>query len=196
MGKEEIIEAFTNYEGDKDALINELTKICGWSDFISNETYKEGKIGELFIKNFDSNNYSIEVKSEVDKYQETGNVFIETHQFCKQKNDWVESGINLTKSDIWAIPFLSNGEPETAIISKTKNIKKLINKIKNDDALHEIFFFEKGRTYKGSPARGYLISINTLLQTKSSRLRALTLISELTFQKTLLEDKLAETIRK
>ena len=178
MMKEKIIEAFKNYEGSKDELIHELTQICGWSDITQTESHKEGKIGELFIDMYNKGEYKIEVKTEVDIFQSSGNVFIETHQWNRYKNEWVPSGINISKSDIWSTPFLLNGIAEVAIVSRTKHIKELVNKIKNDKILHDIFFHEKPQTRKGSAARGYKVSINDLLEANISRLNHLKIISE------------------
>lgn len=199
MKKEQIIEAFTNYEGNKDELINELTQICGWSDITSTDSYQEGKIGELFIDLYNRGHYKIEVKTEVDIFQTSGNVFIETHQWNNRKNEWVPSGINISKSDIWATPFLQNGQAEVAIVSKTKHIKELVDKIKNDKILHDIFFHEKPQTKKGSAARGYKVSINDLLEANISRLNHLKIISELKndiYANQITIDKLIELTRK
>jgi len=197
MGKELIIEAFTNYEGDKDALLNQLTKICGWTDITLTESHRVGKIGEAFFKDMLNDTINIEVKTEDDVWASSGNLFIEDSQWSQQEKKYLPSSIETTKSDIWCIALLDDKwNPIGGMHIKTQIVKDVVNVIKNDTDLYKIYHKNKPKNAKGTAGSGYVIPIDMLFGYSKSKVDLLATISFLSKTIENLEDKLAETIRK
>ena len=84
--------------------------------FVDNEVQQKfdhdlafGKLGEDFVKNFQSENNKIEVKTERDIWKTTGNIAIEIR--CRGK----KSGISVTEAETW-IHLLSYKNKEVKVV--------------------------------------------------------------------------------
>ena len=65
----------------------------------------------------------IEVKSERDIWQKTGNIAIEYESYGKP------SGINATESDYWFHNLCIGDDVFATVVFKTKNLKRIINNL-------------------------------------------------------------------
>ena len=70
-----------------------------WSDFDLDFSY--GAEGEQLVKELLTNGKTVEVKRDR-RWIETGNIWIETSMYSIKHNDWVASGIMVTKAKYWA----------------------------------------------------------------------------------------------
>jgi len=104
-------------------------------------TIREEKIAEMFT------NKKIEVKSERDMWQRTGNIAIEYESWNKP------SGINATESDYW-FHNLCIGENEyCALVFKTDVLRKIVDKL-------DYFKTVSGGDHRAS--KMYLVNIQKL----------------------------------
>ena len=78
---------------------------------------REKKIAEML------ENKKIEVKSERDIWQTSGNIAVEYESYGKP------SGINSTESDYWFHNLCIGDETFATIVFETKNLKKIINNL-------------------------------------------------------------------
>ena len=78
---------------------------------------REKKIAEML------ENKKIEVKSERDIWQKTGNIAIEYESYGKP------SGINATESDYWFHNLCIGDDVFATVVFKTKNLKRIINNL-------------------------------------------------------------------
>ena len=78
---------------------------------------REKKIAEML------ENKKIEVKSERDIWQKTGNIAIEYESYGKP------SGINATQSDYWFHNLCIGDDVFATVVFKTKNLKRIINNL-------------------------------------------------------------------
>lgn len=62
--------------------------------------FRDGRQGEQAVANLLSIE-TVEVKTDR-KWYATGNLYIETYYWSVSKNDWVPSGINISKATHWA----------------------------------------------------------------------------------------------
>ena len=89
----------------------------------------------------------IEVKSERDVWQKTGNIAIEYECYCKP------SGINATESDYWFHNLCIGDETFATIVFDTTSLKRIINNL------------DKKRSVSGgdnNAARMYLLNLQKL----------------------------------
>ena len=81
-----------------------------------------GKIREEQVAEMLQNG-KIEVKSERDIWQKTGNIAIEYESYGKP------SGINATESDYWFHNLCIGDDVFATVVFKTKNLKRIINNL-------------------------------------------------------------------
>ena len=81
-----------------------------------------GKVREKLVADM-LQNKKIEVKSERDVWQKTGNIAIEYECYGKP------SGINTTESDYWFHNLCIGDETFATLFFDTKSLKKIINKL-------------------------------------------------------------------
>ena len=101
--------------------------------FVDNEVQQKfdhdlafGKLGEDFVKNFQSENNKIEVKTERDIWKTTGNIAIEIR--CRGK----KSGISVTEAETWIHLLSYKNKIESGFILRTKFLKdKIVELHKN-----------------------------------------------------------------
>ena len=101
--------------------------------FVDNEVQQKfdhdlafGKLGEDFVKNFQSENNKIEVKTERDIWKSTGNIAIEIR--CRGK----KSGISVTDAETWIHLLSYKNKIESGFILRTKFLKdKIVEMHKN-----------------------------------------------------------------
>ena len=98
--------------------------------FVDNEVQQKfdhdlafGKLGEDFVKNFQSENNKIEVKTERDIWKSTGNIAIEIR--CRGK----KSGISVTDAETWIHLLSYKNKIESGFILRTKFLKDKIVEI-------------------------------------------------------------------
>ena len=88
-----------------------------------------GRLGEDFVKNFQSENNKIEVKTERDIWKTTGNIAIEIR--CRGKL----SGISATEAETWIHLLSYNNVIEGGFIFKTQLLRDKIKKLHKDGNL-------------------------------------------------------------
>ena len=88
-----------------------------------------GRLGEDFVKAFQSKNTKIEVKTERDQWKETGNIAIE----IRYKGN--KSGISVTDSETWIHLLSYNNVIEGGFIFKTQLLRDKIKKLHKDGNL-------------------------------------------------------------
>tara|TARA_Y100001938_G_C8019592_1_gene394526 strand:- start:309 stop:692 length:384 start_codon:yes stop_codon:yes gene_type:complete len=88
-----------------------------------------GKLGEDFVKNFQSKNNKVEVKTERDIWKTTGNIAIE--MTCRGKR----SGISVTEAETWIHLLSYKNVIEGGLILKTKDLKDEIKRRKANGTL-------------------------------------------------------------
>ena len=101
--------------------------------FVDNEVQQKfdhdlefGKLGEDFVKNFQSENNKIEVKTERDIWKTTGNIAIEIR--CRGK----KSGISVTEAQTWIHLLSYKNKIEGGFVFQTKYLKdKIVEMHKN-----------------------------------------------------------------
>ena len=101
--------------------------------FVDNEVQQKfdhdlefGKLGEDFVKNFQSENNKIEVKTERDIWKTTKNIAIEIR--CRGK----KSGISVTEAQTWIHLLSYKNKIEGGFIFQTKYLKdKIVEMHKN-----------------------------------------------------------------
>ena len=81
-----------------------------------------GKVREQLVADM-LQDKKIEVKSERDMWQRTGNIAIEYESYGKP------SGINATESDYWFHNLCIGDDVFATVVFKTKNLKKIINNL-------------------------------------------------------------------
>tara|TARA_Y100000004_G_scaffold93378_1_gene104550 strand:- start:329 stop:748 length:420 start_codon:yes stop_codon:yes gene_type:complete len=81
-----------------------------------------GKVREKLVADM-LQNKKIEVKSERDVWQKTGNIAIEYECYGKP------SGINTTESDYWFHNLCIGDETFATLVFDTRSLKKIINKL-------------------------------------------------------------------
>ena len=79
-----------------------------------------GRLGEDFVKNFQSENNKIEVKTERDIWKTTGNIAIEIR--CRGK----KSGISVTEAQTWIHLLSYKNKIEGGFVFQTKYLKDKI----------------------------------------------------------------------
>ena len=107
---------------------------------------KYGKVREQMIVDM-LQDKKIEVKSERDIWQTSGNIAVEYESYGKP------SGINSTESDYWFHNLCIGDETFATIVFETKNLKKIINNL------------DYKRSVKGgdnNASRMYLLNIQKL----------------------------------
>ena len=107
-------------------------------------TIREDKIADLFT------NKKIEVKSERDKWQKTGNIAIEYESYGKP------SGINATEADYWFHNLCIDGDIYATLVFKTDTLRKLIDSLDKKKVV-------SGGDHKAS--KRYLVNIKQLFST-------------------------------
>lgn len=101
--------------------------------FVDNEVQQKfdhdlafGKLGEDFVKNFQSENNKIEVKTERDIWKTTKNIAIEIR--CRGK----KSGISVTEAQTWIHLLSYKNKIEGGFVFQTKYLKdKIVEMHKN-----------------------------------------------------------------
>lgn len=195
--KEEIIEAFTNYEGDKDELLHQLTQICGRTDFTLTLSHRVGKIGEAFFKDAFDDKLDVEVKTEDDIWASTGNLFIEDSQWSQQEKRYLPSSIETTQSDLWCIALLDDKYNVVGgVFIETQLVKNVVETIKEDETLYKRYHRPKPKNKKGTAGSGYVIPIELIFGYDKSNLNLLGTIAFLSKTVENLEYLLAEERRK
>jgi len=81
-----------------------------------------GKVREQFVADM-LQNKKIEVKSERDKWQKTGNIAIEYESYGKP------SGINATEADYWFHNLCIGDDVFCTLVFNVDNLKKLIDRL-------------------------------------------------------------------
>lgn len=81
-----------------------------------------GKVREQLVADM-LQDKKIEVKSERDVWQKTGNIAIEYESYGKP------SGINATESDYWFHNLCIGDDVFATVVFKTKNLKRIINNL-------------------------------------------------------------------
>lgn len=82
--------------------------------------FSKGKEGENLVEETLLSG-TIEVKTDL-RWQETGNLYVETECFYQTSQSWEPSGLSVTKADYWA--FVLNG---LIIILPTKDLKIIVD---------------------------------------------------------------------
>ena len=115
--------------------LKKIIEVCGeaylWKGgkwvFVDNEVQQKfdhdlafGKLGEDFVKNFQSENNKIEVKTERDIWKTTKNIAIEIR--CRGK----KSGISVTEAQTWIHLLSYKNKIEGGFIFQTKYLKDKI----------------------------------------------------------------------
>ena len=108
-----------------------------------------GKVREQFVADM-LQNKKIEVKSERDKWQKTGNIAIEYESYGKP------SGINATDSDYWFHNLCVGDEVFGTLVFETKMLKKIINASINANQVRSV----SGGDHNAS--RMYLMNIQNI----------------------------------
>ena len=85
-----------------------------------------GRLGEDFVKAFQSKNTKVEVKTERDIWKTTGNIAIEIR--CRGKL----SGISATEAETWIHLLSWKNKIEGGYIFSTDYLKRKIKKLKED----------------------------------------------------------------
>ena len=85
-----------------------------------------GRLGEDFVKAFQSKNTKVEVKTERDIWKTTGNIAIEIR--CRGKL----SGISATEAETWIHLLSWKNKIEGGYIFSTEYLKRKIKKLKED----------------------------------------------------------------
>ena len=88
-----------------------------------------GKLGEDFVKNFQSENNKVEVKTERDIWKTTGNIAIEIR--CRGKL----SGLSVTDAQTWIHLLSYEGKIEGGYIFSTDYLKRKIRKLKDNNEI-------------------------------------------------------------
>ena len=88
-----------------------------------------GRLGEDFVKAFQSKNTKVEVKTERDIWKTTGNIAIEIR--CRGKL----SGISATEAETWIHLLSYNNVIEGGFIFKTQLLRDKIKKLHKDGNL-------------------------------------------------------------
>ena len=127
--------------------------------FVDNEVQQKfdddlafGKLGEDFVKNFQSENNKIEVKTERDIWKSTGNIAIEIR--CRGK----KSGISVTDAETWIHLLSYKNKIESGFILRTKFLKdKIVEMHKNktikivmggDDNMSQMVLIPREKLFK------------------------------------------------
>lgn len=79
-----------------------------------------GRQGELLVEELLTGGKRVEVKRDR-RWQDTGNVYIETDCFFTKNNQWAPSGLSVTEAEYWA--FVLN---ETVIMLPTATLKHAV----------------------------------------------------------------------
>ena len=108
-----------------------------------------GKVREKLVADM-LQDKKIEVKSERDVWQRTGNIAIEYECYGKP------SGINATESDYWFHNLCIDGDIYATLVFKTDTLKKLIRSLDKKKIVN-------GGDYKAS--KMYLVNIKKLFST-------------------------------
>ena len=118
--------------------LKKIIEVCGeaylWKGdkwmFVDNEVQQKfdhdlefGKLGEDFVKNFQSENNKIEVKTERDIWKTTGNIAVEIR--CNGKL----SGLSVTEADTWIHLLSYNNKIEGGFIFNTSYLKDRIGEL-------------------------------------------------------------------
>ena len=88
-----------------------------------------GRLGEDFVKNFQSENNKVEVKTERDIWKTTGNIAIEIR--CRGKL----SGLSVTDAQTWIHLLSYKGKIEGGYIFSTDYLKRKIRELKDNDEI-------------------------------------------------------------
>lgn len=83
-----------------------------------------GKQWEEYIDNLFKGMYTCEVKTERDKWAQTGNICIEVESYGKP------SGINATTSDIWVQNLVKDNKLVASIVIPTDVLRELVQKVR------------------------------------------------------------------
>ena len=102
---------------------------CKGHDLKVEEDMLFGKIGEEFTKELFEGNTKIEIKTERDIWEKTGNIAIEIR--CKGK----PSGISTTESSVWIHLLSKNKAIKGGFIFKVDKLKAKIKKLHNEGNL-------------------------------------------------------------
>ena len=102
---------------------------CKTHDLHVKEDMLFGKIGEDFTKDLFEGNTKIEIKTERDIWEKTGNIAIEIRYKGKP------SGISSTESSVWIHLLSINGVIKGGFIFKVDQLKDKIKKLHNDGNL-------------------------------------------------------------
>lgn len=88
-----------------------------------------GRLGEDFVKNFQSENNKVEVKTERDIWKTTGNIAIEIR--CRGKL----SGLSVTDAQTWIHLLSYEGKIEGGYIFSTDYLKRKIRELKDNNEI-------------------------------------------------------------
>ena len=95
---------------------------------------------------------TIEVKSEIDRWVETGNHFVEMWSRGKR------SGLSTTQAKYWAVNFYKDDEFQHNIILRVDKLKKIIKLYRDTDTIR------KKQGGDSNTSKGWLVPINLLIQ--------------------------------
>jgi|TARA_R110000744_G_scaffold298475_2_gene408130 hypothetical protein len=98
---------------------------------------------------------TIEVKSEIDRWVETGNHFVETWSRGKR------SGLSTTQAKYWAVNFYKDDEFQHNIILPVDKLKKIIKLYRDTDTIR------KKQGGDNNTSEGWLVPINLLIQARN-----------------------------
>ena len=91
----------------------------------------EGQLGELHFLSLASERCKIEVKTEIDIWSRTGNIYIEYESRGKA------SGLSVTESNYWAINLYKEDEGYSTIVLQTKKLKKNLKRLVKEGKINK-----------------------------------------------------------
>tara|TARA_R110002167_G_scaffold43280_3_gene130851 strand:- start:1035 stop:1418 length:384 start_codon:yes stop_codon:yes gene_type:complete len=115
---------------------------------------KVGQAGEKLLAEMlgGTKGDTIEVKSEIDRWVETGNHFVEMWSRGKR------SGLSTTQAKYWAVNFYKDDEFQHNIILRVDKLKKIIKLYRDTDTIR------KKQGGDSNTSKGWLVPINLLIQ--------------------------------
>jgi len=125
------------------------------SDFLYD--LKVGQAGEKLLAEMlgGTKGDTIEVKSEIDRWVETGNHFVETWSRGKR------SGLSTTQAKYWAVNFYKDDEFQHNIILPVDKLKKIIKLYRDTDTIR------KKQGGDNNTSEGWLVPSNLLIQARN-----------------------------
>ena len=113
------------------------------------EDLKFGEAGQDWLL-WLADDATIEIKTERDKWAETGNIFIEFE--CREK----PSGITATTATYWAHILYKNGKNCGVLVFRTAQLKENLKKLYNKNVIKAVYGGDD------NASRGFLVKLELL----------------------------------